>query len=99
MQNKINSFLAVFALLSVTGLGGCASGQLQAVSAQAEDTLAAANDTQLRISKKSLCSSALSAIRREYGDSPDELRALFEFCGWSEHNVNIVSPLADSRGM
>lgn len=90
MQNKINSFLAVFVIISVTGLGGCASGQLQAVSAQAEDTLVAANDAQLRISKKSLCSSAMSAVHRKYGDSPDELRALFEFCGWSEHNVDMV---------
>lgn len=78
-------------LLAVALLSGCVTQSAKHAAVEIEQAAITANDAQLRISKKGLCASSLSAIKREFGDDPVMLVHLLGLCGWSDHNINVMT--------
>ena len=89
------SLMIIGAVLVILLLSGCAT--YEGYKVQAEETIIVANDSQLRISKKALCSSSLSAIHREYGDDRNALVAMLVLCGWGTNNTTLIDTLIHSR--
>jgi hypothetical protein len=77
-------------LLLLFILAGCSMQGIKTTAAEVEQSVITANDLQLTISEKGLCSSALSAIRRKYGDDPEMLEHVLGICGWSRHNIETM---------
>jgi len=72
-------------------IAGCDSVPIRQTMGEVERAAIVANDLQLEVSTKGVCSSAASSILRMYGGRPEQLRHLFGLCGWSEYLINIMS--------
>lgn len=83
------AILVVVVMLFVVGCS--AQQQIRRGTAEVEQAAIAANDWQLSVSEKSLCSCSLSAIRRKYGDDPEMLEHVLGLCGWSRRNIETVT--------
>lgn len=88
---KVTTILFVSTLL----LSGCGSLDTKTITTEAESKIIEKNDTQLRVSTKALCSSALTAIARSLAGNPNRLKALLVYCGWSKSNIKIMESLDD----
>lgn len=82
----------LLAILIMASLWGCnGTQQVKVAAAEVEQAAITANDLQLKLSEKGLCSSSLSAIKRAYGDDPQMLRYVLGLCRWSNHNIDVIT--------
>lgn len=93
---KISRGFVLVAVVMV--FGGCSGmgDKIHSTAIEVEQKIIVANDFQVRVSQKGLCSSALTALLRAYGANPDQFYSVLHLCGVSNENKSIILDSLDT---